>query len=142
MTRKLFCVIMSLCSFASATENNPSILPSSNPNAPKGSGLFVFTEWLYWQANETGLSYAINNPDFDLLDDTITGSGHTAQPKFDWHSGIRLGLGYNIPHDDWDVEFVWTWYEDQANNNQSSPGESPTIFPLFVHPNLYNSDLS
>lgn len=143
MLKTTACIIASSCCFVSASESSstiePPLLPSSGPYSPKGSHLFAFGEWLYWQANETGLSYALNNPDFDILDDTIMGSGHAAQPKFDWNSGLRLGLGYTLPHDQWDVSLVWTWYTGQANNSQTSSGESPTILPVFVHPNVYNS---
>lgn len=115
------------------------VLPSARPAVSKGTNLFVTGEWLYWQANENGLTYAVNNPDFDLADDTMMGSGQTAQPKFDWHSGLRLGIGYNLPHDGWETEFLWTWYEDQADDSQTSSGETPTILPMFVHPNVYNT---
>ncbi len=138
MLKKTLCAVSCACGLLAATENTDPSLPSSRPFAPKGSNLFILADWLYWQANETGLSYALNNEDFDASDDTIMGSGHTAQPKFDWHSGIRLGVGYNLPHDDWDIGFVWTWYEDQANDSQHSPGESPTVLPVFLHPNVYN----
>ncbi len=138
MLKKSLCAMILICSLLSAQESTELSFPSSRPSAPKGSNLFVLAEWLYLQANETGLSYAINNEDFDVSDDTIMGSGHTAQPKFDWHSGIRLGLGYNLPHDDWDIRFIWTWYEDQADDAQHSYGQSPTVLPIFLHPNVYN----
>lgn len=126
-----------------SAETNPPTqeieLPSSRAEAPKGSNLFVSGDWLYWQANETGLSYAIDNEDFDILNDTIMGSGKTAQPKFDWHSGLRLGIGYNLPHDEWDAQFIWTWYEGLGENRVQSKTDSPTILPTFVHPNVYNA---
>jgi hypothetical protein len=125
-------------STVSKNQNTEVTLPSSSPYAANGTRLYAIAEWLYFQANESGLAYAINNEDFDILDDCIMGSGSVGQPKFDWHSGFRLGLGYNLPHDEWDMQLLWTWYEDQADSNEHSPGESPTIFPLFVHPNIYN----
>ena len=146
MLKTTLCVITCSCTLLSALENTinkdtilPVYLSSSQPYAPKGSNLFLLAEWIYWQANETGLSYAVENENFNILDDTIMGSGHVVQPKFDWHSGVRFGLGYNIPHDGWDVQFVWTWYEDQANNEQTSSGDNPTILPTYIHPNIYNA---
>ncbi len=138
MIKTTLCITTFFCGILPALENTETSLTSSRPYAPEGSKLFLITEWLYWQANETGLSYAITNNDFDLLDDCIMGSGHVAQPKFDWNSGIRLGMGYNLPHDDWDIQFLWTWFEDQASNSHNSPGDSPTILPVFTHPNVYN----
>lgn len=136
------CIMTGSCVFLSASEPSTdtpySFLPSSDPYAPSGSHLFVFAEWLYWQANETGLSYALNNPDFDITDDTIMGSGYAAQPKFDWRSGTRLGIGYTFPHDQWESSLAWTWYTGQATDSQTSTGEIPTILPIFIHPNLYN----
>ncbi len=146
MLKKTLCLVTctgSLLVAAEPTGENqdlPLFLPSGHPAVSKGSNLFVIGEWIYWQANETGLSYAIENPDFDITSDVLMGTGSTLQPKFDWHSGVRLGLGYNLPHDDWDIQFLWTWYEDQAKNAQASSSENPTILPTFIHPNVYNSE--
>jgi hypothetical protein len=122
------------------TPTQELFLPSSRPEVAKGSGLFILADWLYWQANETGLSFAVDNPDFDITNDTIMGSGETVQPKFDWHSGVRLGIGYNLPHDGWDSKFIWTWYEGMADNSVRSSGDSPTIFGTFIHPNVYSGE--
>ncbi len=149
MLKTSACVASCLCSVLPALENSqqissqetPSFLSSSRPYAPKGSQLFILGDWIYWKTSENGLSYALDNPTFDISDDTLMGSGHAVHPSFDWHSGLRLGIGYNTPHDGWDVRFLWTWYEDQAKNSlSSSREESPTVLPIFIHPNVYNAN--
>ena len=140
MRRTQLTLLTTLCCFSSFLFSaEECFLPSARPEAPKGCNLFAWADWLYWQPSETGLSYAIYNEDLDLSSDTLMGSGHVAQPKFDWNSGIRLGLGYNLPHDQWDLTFLWTWYEGTGDGSeQSDKKNTPAILPSFVHPNAYN----
>lgn len=143
-------IILSSCIFMEAeemqTETNqpkaPSFtLPTSRPVAKNGWNLFVTADWLYWQANETGLGYAFTQDDFNPATPELMGFGEIANPSFDWASGFRLGFGYNIPHDQWDLALVWTWYDGSANDSQSSSNKTnPTVFPSFIHPNLYNDE--
>lgn len=135
----------SLGSFICAEELPPptasycDTLPSARPSVKNGWNLFTWTDWLYWKANETGLGYALNQEMFDVTNENIMGYGEVANPKFDWESGFRVGLGYNIPHDQWDLTSVWTWYDGKGSDSQESNDDSePTILPVFIHPNIYN----
>lgn len=121
-------------------------LPSSRPSVQNGWNLSIQGDFLYWQATETGLSYAINQ-DFPVavnpstLESEFMGSGKAATPSFDWQSGFRIGLGYNIPHDQWDLDLLWTCCNGEGNNSQESNNPTrPTILTSYVHPNSYNND--
>ena len=41
--------------------------------------------------------------------------------KFDWDSGLRVGLGYNMLHDQWDTQIAYTWFLTQATDHGSGP---------------------
>jgi len=98
-------------------------------------------DWLYWQASETGLEYALNQDMFDVIHPVFMGFGEVANPKFDWQSGFRAGIGYHIPHDHWDLSLLWTWNEGQGSDSQKSKQEhSPTVLPILIHPNTYNDE--
>jgi hypothetical protein len=119
---------------------------SSRPGICQGWNISVRGDWLYWQANETGLGYALNQ-DFPVGTNSTTGesefmgSGKAANPSFAWSTGFRAGLNYNIPHDQWDVNLLWSYYDGNGHNSQhSNSEEKPTILTGFIHPNAYNLD--
>lgn len=42
------------------------------------------------------------------------------QMHFNWDFGFRFGVGYNLPHDGWDLVTNWTWFQDKAKGNVSA----------------------
>lgn len=113
--------------------------PSSKAALQSEWGVWFEADWLYWKSNETNLGYALNQFSFDRAE--TMSIGKIANPKFEWSSGLRLALGYNIPYDDWDLKLSWTTYEGKATNSQNSQDEHvPTIYPSFVHPNHFNDE--
>src|SRR3989304_8918027 len=66
-----------------------------------GAELFATVDALYWKATEDGLEYGLRNhfpPDTAVI---FKGTAKTIES--DWNAGFRLALGYNIPHDQWDL---------------------------------------
>lgn len=136
-----FATVSSLNYANEDTSTVPYSLPSSRPSVKKGWNLFTQMDWLYWKANETGLTYALNQDMFSVEDTVVMGYGEAANPKFDWESGFRVGVGYNIPHDQWDLALIWTWNEGKGSDSQhSSIDNAPSILPMFIHPNNYNDE--
>lgn len=88
-------------------------LPPGSPHVKNGFNLFIRADYLLWKAMEQNISFCSN----------ITGvgvgvevpKGEVFSPKFCWESGCRVGLGYNIGHDEWDTQLIWTWFEDTAS---------------------------
>ena len=112
---------------------NSMVNPSGRPQVRDGADLFINAEWLIWQAHENGLNYAVKTD--STLDDTALLYGSTIKDlHFDWDSGVRVGLGYNLPHDGWDVVATWTWFENKATGSASpsTPKEllGTQTFPL------------
>ena len=85
--------------------------PSSRPGVRDGSDVFITAAALYWKPNETGLSYAIqeNGPNHNFAD-----CGKVLESRGKYHWGFKVGLGYNMPHDGWDLYLNWTHF--RANN--------------------------
>jgi len=38
--------------------------------------------------------------------------------SFDWDVGLRVGAGYNLPHDDWDIHLTWLRFYTDAHRHQ------------------------
>jgi len=81
-------------------------------------GVFFSADFLYWQAREDNLAYGITttNP---------IGSpplnGVVLNPKFKWHPGVKVGLGFSFDQDSWDLFAEWTHYVSHNNTTTQAP---------------------
>lgn len=140
---------------AALEENQGSSLafpPSAGPATLNGIGLFFSIEPLCWTATQTGMTYAIKGENNSLAGTIIDlDHGKAKKPTMDWTWGFRLGLGYDLPRDHWDLSLAWTRlrFNERSKTSisqadpQASPGEylSPfwiaKLFPVNF-PSLVN----
>ena len=108
------------------------INPSARPFVKDGIGLFLKGDILFWQASETNLGYGIENADGT----TYLNDGRTLIPHFDWDWGFKVGIGYNIPFDGWDMFFQWTRFYTNNGAHGVSAEANNIIFPTFVNAEL------
>ncbi len=96
------------------------------PIVTDGVNLWFKGEAILWQAVEDNLSYATKG--------TNTAS-HFSQDfknlEFDWNCGFRLGTGYNIPRDGWDITLDWTHIHNEAHGSVHAGHES--LFETYVN---------
>lgn len=86
---------------------NGVINPSARPGVRDGWDIFVTGQALYWRANGAGLTYAIQNDNCQNVTNYANrGTVLEARPRWNW--GFNIGLGYNMPHDGWDLALNWT----------------------------------
>jgi hypothetical protein len=110
---------------------NGMINPPARPYIKDGVDLFVFGDLLFWRANENGLGYVIENK----MSTSTLRDGRLKDPNFDWDFGYRVGLGYNIPRDGWDVTADWTHFSTTASNSELAP-VGGALFPIWQSPDL------
>lgn len=111
---------------------------SSRFTSKNGYNLYFDAEFLYWIAQEDGLYFAqekagpgSNFPGgFDF-------SGDLKRIENHWRPGFRLGLGGNMPYDQWDIFLNWTWFYNFARNK--AHGE---VVALWGHPDASGTQLS
>ena len=105
------------------------INPSGRPAVKDGWGVFVTADALLWQPHENGLEYATKVEGANF-------SGAESKEKsldWDWDWGFRVGLGYNMEHDQWDLYLNWTWLHGTADNHvHADSGE--VILPRWASP--------
>lgn len=85
----------------------------TTPTAPivnDNDNLFFGLEYLIMTTSEGGLSYAVQN---------TPNVNHCYDADFDWNSGFRLGVGYNMGHDRWDLQMVWTWLLTRGHHTKT-----------------------
>lgn len=105
--------------------------PSGRPQVRDGADLFFTADWLIWQAHENGLGYAIKAQSGQPLDSALY---HSSVKNYDfhWNSGFRVGLGWNTPHDGWDLLANWTWFQNKAEGN-IGVGSSHLLLPTGAY---------
>ncbi len=126
-------------SSTSAPAMNSTINPSGRPHSKGGADLFLTADWLIWQANETGLGFAVRT---DTNSTSALGEGSVKSGEFAWQSGFRVGVGYNMGHDDWDLYLNWTWFQDSGTESVDADGVDDFIYPAVMHPGtaLYSTE--
>jgi hypothetical protein len=87
--------------------------PMFHPNDVKNScHLWVDAEVLYWKASEDDLDFAIGSKSTTTIED-----GSIRSPHFLWDWGFRLGAGYKVPHDQWDLYIGYTYVHTHAHGS-------------------------
>lgn len=94
------------------------INPPGRPQVRDGIDLFFTADWLIWQGHENGTGYAVKTKREQPLETALYNSS-VKNLHFDWDCGFRVGLGYNLPHDGWDVVAGWTWFQNTATGSVS-----------------------
>lgn len=104
---------------------------SSRAEVVDGYNLFLTGDLLYWKGEENGLTYALKSdvPNGNLL----SGKTDFKDPDFEWDIGFRIGLGYNIPHDNWDLYANWTHFNTGAHGSVNAERDDQ-LFPVWALP--------
>jgi hypothetical protein len=105
------------------------INPPGRPQVRDGADLFVYGDLLFWNAHENGLPVAVvqTGGTATLTDASI----ETVHGKWNW--GFRVGLGYNMPHDGWDINLTWLRFTDHGRKSVSAE-TGVSVFPTLLPP--------
>lgn len=97
-----------------------------NPNSLQNSqNLWVEGDFLYWQSSMGSLDYGITSKSSTRIED-----GKVKSPHFNWDFGFRLGLGYKLPHDKWDLFVNYTYVH--ANAQGHAGGSDRVVLPSLA----------
>ncbi len=89
--------------------------------------LWIEGDALLWVSSLDGLSYAVKSDRTTSLS-----HAHVKEPDFDWDWGVRLGLGYKLPYDKWDIFINYTYVHAHAEGGVSD--EDGAVFPQWQAP--------
>lgn len=115
-----------------ATTTMDTFGASFAPGAPNvdGRGFFIVGELLYWHAKVGGTDYAYSLSsavNFNALNFPVKGA--TKENDFSWHLGAKAALGYNLPHNNWDLLVRYTYFE--SNDTDSSAKYFPSAIRMM-----------
>lgn len=105
--------------------------PPAGAQEIKGFHLFLTGEFLWWKAEEDGLTYTYKTDNPTGL--SSTNNIRLEEMDFDWDYGYRVGGGFNIPHDQWDIYFCWTHLDTSSRTHKNGDGDG--LFPYWAFPN-------
>lgn len=94
-------------------------LPNLSDRPPiQDKNIDVFVDFLYWYTSEA-IDWAFTVP-------TVQNPELTTYKtvSFDWAPGFRVGLGYNMFHDQWDTQASYTWFQSKATDHVSGNVDS------------------
>ncbi|MBS0603539.1 MAG: hypothetical protein JSS60_00715 [Verrucomicrobia bacterium] len=103
----------------------------AQPGELSHSGFFAQGSVLYWQAEEGGLSYAIESSSAQNL----SKDADNKKLPFDWDFGFNIGLGYRIPHDTWDLLLQFTNLQTHTDAREKAE-KGRVLLPVWETPSL------
>ncbi len=80
---------------------------------------------LFWRSNIGSMSYGTTSNSTTSISD-----GRVKDLDFDWEFGFRLGLGYKLPHDKWDLFVNYTYVYGNAKGHAG--GANGILFPVWA----------
>ncbi len=117
------------------------INPAGRPQVREGSDLFITGDVLLWQAHEDGLPLFIENKSNGAAINLAQSQVKNFDWSWDW--GFRVGAGYNMMHDGWDIYLNWLRVYGRAHEHQHV-GLDNALRPTLVAPaaigNVANSN--
>ena len=94
---------------------------------------FATGEYLLWRPRMDGMGYAIVDP----VDD-FTPTGRVQNLNHDVSSGLRVGLGYRLPKQGWDVGVQYTYLHSTADQ-AIMVGPGAVIYPTYTRPGVIDA---
>ena len=104
-------------------------------NCPRD--FYFHIDGLLMQAKEDGLDFAIEDSTFPGTTNTPITNGDLRgfsndSHDFDWNPGVRVGLGFYLDHDAWNLDFNWTWLNITNYKNAHSSTAFGVLLPLWA----------
>jgi len=105
------------------------INPPGRPQVRDGANLFLFGDLIVWNAHENGLPVAVVNKGSSLnLSHSRAVTVHS-----DWDAGFRVGVGYNLPHDGWDLSLSWLRFNTDGDKKIHAHSNT-FVYPSRIAP--------
>ena len=113
-------------------EGSNRVTPPARPDVKDGADLFITADVLLWRAEEDGLEFAEETFQDTSKIQNLT-DGRVLNPNFDWKWGFRVGIGYNMPHDGWDLYLDWVRFTSRDHKSNSvNPPTGAAATTLFA----------
>jgi hypothetical protein len=104
----------------------------------------IHAEFLALQAKQGGMDFAIQDASANSDTNSLISHGRVAgfsgsSSDWDYNYGARFGLGFNLDHDAWNVDFSWTWLDISNYKYANASTGGGGVIPQFVLGNVEDS---
>lgn len=112
------------------------------PCPPTGWGGSIDISYLYWQAQEDGLDFAVkNNPLLTPSDNVYADmNGRLIGLDFKWEPAFKINASLLFPNG-WDLDARWTCYYNRSSHSTASSAvvanTTSGLYPLWALPQSY-----
>lgn len=97
---------------------------------------YIYADALLMQAKQDGMEFGIYDSNIPGPSQKITqGSlaGFSSNNKdWDWQPGLRVGAGFYLDHDAWNLDFDWTWLNITESKSATVGTNGGAIIPLWL----------
>ncbi|MCH9614718.1 MAG: hypothetical protein SP1CHLAM54_13150 [Chlamydiia bacterium] len=110
------------------------VTPSAGPRVNNGWDVFISADFIYWSPRIDGLGYELTG----FGNGTATPKkGSVHHPNWSWEPGFKVGLGFGLGTDGWDLQgqYVWIRSKDTESKGISTAGQ----YPMWNIANQYNN---
>lgn len=95
---------------------------------------YFHADALAFQAKQDGMDFVIhdsNGTTPPITQGKVDGfsNSHT---DWDWNPGMRLGIGFFLKHDRWNLDFNWTWVNITDYKHSSMTTSGGVLIPLWL----------
>ncbi|NDD58507.1 MAG: hypothetical protein EBZ47_04535 [Chlamydiae bacterium] len=98
------------------TQPQGVITPPVAPTVNNGADFFIEADFIYWDVYQEGLTVASTGEATSVVSGQKIGNGNVVSLGRSWEPGFKIGFGFEMEHDGWDVFVDWTWLNPtQAN---------------------------
>ncbi len=105
--------------------------PNARPQVQCGYNIFLEADLLWWSVYEHGLDFAIKGANIDGTSSINDGESTDVGNDYSW--GFRFAVGYNTPHDGWDLRGSWAFFRNEVNDAERA-NNNGGLFPVWVVP--------
>lgn len=116
--------------------------PDAGPRVACGADFFITADFIYWTSRLDGLGYAQTSSVLAAGAGVANlAKGSVQHPDFGWDPGFKVGLGYNLDHDGWDLFAEYTWLRPDDTDSTSSSANPSRLTALWTSDNSVLTDL-
>lgn len=99
--------------------------------------IYTTGSFLYWKAAGNYLAYAFVQVPLHSVEDqgelaNLLPTGFPVIPDFNYQPGYRLGIGYKIDRDHWDLYAEYTCFHQTVNSEVIAPTIRSNILPIWL----------
>lgn len=102
-----------------------TVTPPAGPQTERSWNAFITADFIYWTVREDGMFHAVSGVG------TNAPKGSVHDLDWGWDPGFKVGLGFNLAHDGWDLYAQYTWIHSSASDTQTRNPATTTMISYW-----------